>query len=98
MGPEAGAGMSVEFVDVDRQLPVAHRNTIANMMAEAEAMNGIFAADEITIRMRQKGSRHSHIRESHLAQKRARHRRGAVAQRRPPDDCEALQSGQRISR
>ena len=47
MGPEAGAGMSVEFVDVDRQLPVAHRNTIANMMAE-EAMNGIFAADEIT--------------------------------------------------
>jgi homoaconitase/3-isopropylmalate dehydratase large subunit len=29
-------------------LPVAYRNTIANMMAEAEAMNGIFAADEIT--------------------------------------------------
>jgi 3-isopropylmalate/(R)-2-methylmalate dehydratase large subunit len=40
--------MSVEFVDANRQLPIAYRNTIANMMAEAEAMNGIFAADEIT--------------------------------------------------
>jgi len=47
-GPKQAQGMSVEFVDVDRQLPVAYRNTIANMMAEAEAMNGIFAADEIT--------------------------------------------------
>ena len=27
-----------------RQLPIAYRNTIANMMAEAEALNGIFAA------------------------------------------------------
>jgi 3-isopropylmalate/(R)-2-methylmalate dehydratase large subunit len=41
-------GMSVELVDADRQLPIAYRNTIANMMAEAEAQNGIFAADEIT--------------------------------------------------
>ena len=40
--------MSVEFVDRDRQLPMAYRNTIANMMAEAEAQNGIFAPDEIT--------------------------------------------------
>ena len=40
--------MSVEFVDGDRQLPVAFRNTICNMMAEAESWNGIFAADEIT--------------------------------------------------
>jgi homoaconitase/3-isopropylmalate dehydratase large subunit len=40
--------MSVEFVDRDRQLPIAYRNTIANMMAEAEAMNGIFAADAVT--------------------------------------------------
>src|SRR5438034_8357492 len=40
--------MSVEFVDADRQLPIAYRNTIANMMAEAEALNGIFAADELT--------------------------------------------------
>jgi 3-isopropylmalate/(R)-2-methylmalate dehydratase large subunit len=35
-------------VDADRQLPIAYRNTIANMMAEAEALNGIFAADDIT--------------------------------------------------
>jgi 3-isopropylmalate/(R)-2-methylmalate dehydratase large subunit len=40
--------MSVELVDRDRQLPIAYRNTIANMMAEAEALNGIFAADELT--------------------------------------------------
>ena len=32
----------------DKQLPIAFRNTIANMMAEAEALNGIFAPDEIT--------------------------------------------------
>jgi homoaconitase/3-isopropylmalate dehydratase large subunit len=30
------------------QLPIAYRNTIANMMAEAEALNGIFAPDAIT--------------------------------------------------
>ncbi len=41
-------GMSVEFVDAERQLPMVFRNTIANMMAEAEATNGIFAPDEIT--------------------------------------------------
>jgi homoaconitase/3-isopropylmalate dehydratase large subunit len=40
--------MSVELVDAERQLPIAYRNTIANMMAEAEAHNGVFAADEIT--------------------------------------------------
>jgi 3-isopropylmalate/(R)-2-methylmalate dehydratase large subunit len=40
--------MSVELVDADRQLPIAFRNTIANMMAEAEALNGIFAPDDIT--------------------------------------------------
>ena len=32
----------------ERQLPIAYRNTIANMMAEAEAQNGIFAPDETT--------------------------------------------------
>ena len=49
LGREAVAG------DVGRarrcaisQLPIAYRNTIANMMAEAEALNGIFAPDEIT--------------------------------------------------
>src|SRR5207244_1652278 len=41
-------GMSVELVDANRQLPIAYRNTIANMMAEAEALNGIFAPDAIT--------------------------------------------------
>jgi len=40
--------MSVEFVDRDKQLPMVYRNTIANMMAEAEAFNGIFAQDELT--------------------------------------------------
>jgi 3-isopropylmalate/(R)-2-methylmalate dehydratase large subunit len=40
--------MSVELVDRAGQLPIAYRNTIANMMAEAEAQNGIFAPDAIT--------------------------------------------------
>ena len=47
-GAKQSQGMSVELVDANRQLPIAYRNTIANMMAEAEALNGIFAADEIT--------------------------------------------------
>jgi 3-isopropylmalate/(R)-2-methylmalate dehydratase large subunit len=47
-GAKQADGMSVELVDVDRQLPIAYRNTIANMMAEAEALNGIFAPDELT--------------------------------------------------
>jgi 3-isopropylmalate/(R)-2-methylmalate dehydratase large subunit len=47
-GAKQSQGMSVEFVDAARQLPVAYRNTIANMMAEAEALNGIFAADAVT--------------------------------------------------
>ena len=47
-GAKQSQGMSVELVDADRQLPMAYRNTIANMMAEAEALNGIFAPDEIT--------------------------------------------------
>jgi homoaconitase/3-isopropylmalate dehydratase large subunit len=40
--------MSVELVDANHQLPIAYRNTIANMMAEAEALNGIFAPDDVT--------------------------------------------------
>jgi 3-isopropylmalate/(R)-2-methylmalate dehydratase large subunit len=48
-GAKQSQGMSVELVDADRQLPIAYRNTIANMMAEAEALNGIFAPDETTI-------------------------------------------------
>ncbi len=47
-GAKQAQAMSVEFVDAGRQLPIAYRNTIANMMAEAEALNGIFAADDIT--------------------------------------------------
>jgi len=47
-GTAQSAGMSVEFVDEKSQLPIAYRNTIANMMAEGEAQNGIFAADELT--------------------------------------------------
>ena len=44
----AAAGASVEFVDPAGALPIAWRNTICNMMAEAEAWNGIFAFDEVT--------------------------------------------------
>jgi len=47
-GAAQSHGMSVELVDANRQLPIAYRNTIANMMAEAEAQNGIFAPDETT--------------------------------------------------
>jgi 3-isopropylmalate/(R)-2-methylmalate dehydratase large subunit len=48
-GAKQAQGMSVEFVDRDRQLPMVSRNTIANMMAEAEALNGIFAPDALTL-------------------------------------------------
>ena len=47
-GAKQSQGMSVELVDANQQLPIAYRNTIANMMAEAEALNGIFAPDDIT--------------------------------------------------
>jgi 3-isopropylmalate/(R)-2-methylmalate dehydratase large subunit len=47
-GANQSQGMSVEFLDADRQLPISYRNTIANMMAEGEAQNGIFSQDEIT--------------------------------------------------
>src|SRR6266849_465557 len=48
-GKAQAQGMSVEFVDAQRQLPIPYRNTVANMMAEAEAQNGIFAPDEVTL-------------------------------------------------
>jgi 3-isopropylmalate/(R)-2-methylmalate dehydratase large subunit len=48
-GAKQSQGMSVEFVDAQKQLPIAYRNTICNMMAEGEALNGIFAPDEITV-------------------------------------------------
>ncbi|MGE0490352.1 MAG: aconitase family protein [Vulcanimicrobiota bacterium] len=47
-GKQQSQGMSVEFVDADLQLPITYRNTIANMMAEGEATNGIFAQDSVT--------------------------------------------------
>jgi 3-isopropylmalate/(R)-2-methylmalate dehydratase large subunit len=47
-GAKQSQGMSVEFVDAQKQLPIAYRNTICNMMAEAESWNGIFAPDDIT--------------------------------------------------
>ena len=47
-GPGQSQGMSVELVGRNAQLPMTYRNTIANMMAEAEALNGIFAPDDIT--------------------------------------------------
>ncbi len=47
-GTKQSQGMSVEFVDQNQELPIPYRNTIANMMAEGEAMNGIFAQDEVT--------------------------------------------------
>jgi 3-isopropylmalate/(R)-2-methylmalate dehydratase large subunit len=47
-GTAQSQGMSVEMVDADKQLPMHYRNTICNMMAEGEAQNGIFAADETT--------------------------------------------------
>ena len=47
-GTAQSRGMSVEFVDANVQLPIAYRNTICNMMAEGEAQNGIFAADDVT--------------------------------------------------
>ena len=47
-GAKQSQGMSVEFVDTRQQLPIAYRNTIANMMAEGEAWNGIFPADDVT--------------------------------------------------
>ncbi|HYK97690.1 MAG TPA: aconitase family protein [Candidatus Acidoferrales bacterium] len=48
-GAKQSQGMSVEFVDAGGQLPMSYRNTIANMMAEGEATNGIFAPDDITL-------------------------------------------------
>jgi 3-isopropylmalate/(R)-2-methylmalate dehydratase large subunit len=47
-GEAQSRGMSVEFVDEAGELGIAYRNTICNMMAEGEAQNGIFAADDIT--------------------------------------------------
>lgn len=47
-GAAQARGMGVELVDRNRQLPMSYRHTIANMMAEAEAQNGVFAEDDLT--------------------------------------------------
>ncbi len=47
-GEAQSRGMSVELVDENGVLGIAYRNTICNMMAEAEALNGIFAPDDVT--------------------------------------------------
>ncbi len=47
-GGEQAGGMGVQFADARAQLPMTYRNTIANMMAEAEAQNGLFPQDAIT--------------------------------------------------
>ena len=99
-GAKQSQGMSVELVDADRQLPIAYRNTIANMMAEAEAQNGIFAPDDITYAWyRQKGITdlpyppHRAGRRCRLRDRRERRSVG-----RPADDRQAVQSRKRISR
>ena len=68
-GAKQSQGMSVELVDANQQLPIAYRNTIANMMAEAEALNGIFAPDDITVRLvpRRRASSSCRIRRSRPA-------------------------------
>jgi aconitase B len=43
-GAHQSQGMSVEFADGNAQLTMAYRNTIANMMPEAEVFKGLFAA------------------------------------------------------
>ncbi|HEX7078335.1 MAG TPA: aconitase family protein [Candidatus Eisenbacteria bacterium] len=47
-GVKQSQGMSVEFLDRNLELPLPYRNTIANMMAEGEALSGVFPQDEIT--------------------------------------------------
>ena len=105
-GKQQSQGMSVEFVDRDRQLPIAYRNTIANMMAEAEALNGIFAADEITRAwyaakgLGDQGSGTGSKSTVSARQRRrgraVRDRRGLVARRCDADDCQAVQPRERV--
>lgn len=53
-GKAQSGGMTVEFKDQNSQLPMSYRNTICNMMAEGEALNGIFHQDKITTEWFQK--------------------------------------------
>ena len=93
-GAKQSQGMSVELVDANQQLPIAYRNTIANMMAEAEALNGIFAPDDITYAWyRAKGIADlPYPPFSPGADARVRDRRDDRSRRRDADDREAVQS------
>ena len=98
-GAKQSQGMSVELVDADRQLPIAYRNTIANMMAEAEALNGIFAPDEHHLRVVSAKGHHGAAVSADRAGCRCgvRDRRIVEPVGRPSDDCQAVQPGQRVS-
>ena len=100
-GAKQSQGMSVEFVDADRQLPIAYRNTIANMMAEAEALNGIFAPDAITYEWyRAEGHHRSAISgRSRLAPRRStRSTRALDLSAVQPMIAKPFSPGQRVSR
>ena len=98
-GAKQSQGMSVELVDADRQLPIAYRNTIANMMAEAEALNGIFAPDDITYAWyRAEGHHRAAVSADRAGRRRGlRDRRDARSGGRAADDRQAVQPGQRVS-
>ena len=81
-GAKQSQGMSVELVDADRQLPMAYRNTIANMMAEAEALNGIFAPDDDHLR---RGTAQKGITDAAVSADRARARTRATRSTRALD-------------
>ena len=97
-GAQQSQGMSVELVDANRQLPIAYRNTIANMMAEAEALNGIFAPDDITLRVvPREGDRRAAVSAVRAGRRRRlRDRRDDRPAGVHADDREAVQPGQRV--
>ena len=97
-GAKQSQGMSVEFADADRQLPIAYRNTIANMMAEGEAQNGIFPEDEITRGVVPRERNHgASLPARHAGRGRGvRDRRGVRSLAGRSDDRQALLAGQRV--
>jgi 3-isopropylmalate dehydratase small subunit len=99
-GAAQSQGMSVELADVDKQLPMAYRNTIANMMAEAEALNGIFAPGRHHLRVvSPQGDDRAAVSAVLLrTRRRVRDRRGAQAARGRGHDRQAVQPRQCVSR
>ena len=99
-GAKQSQGMSVELVDADRQLPMVYRNTIANMMAEAEALNGIFARGRHDLRVVSREGDDADLPYPRIAPGRERtfrDRRGVRSVRRAADDREAVQPRKRLS-